>query len=250
MSVIFTLISFIMFFSFPVKKSLGDGEENISGRYINQTFLNQLPDSITGTIPFYCLEINFTGSDSAGIYNGFEEFKLAYKKSEGNYVFTGAMQGKDLSFILEADGNILLIDSVWTGIPAQSDFVKVSEDDYTQHNNWVFEKYLNEKMIAGNYFLYDGNKSTGQQISFTSDGKVTGLKDFTSYSICFSGDCTTETAPVSNTITFKNSSGVVTTYSFKFDKENNSVVFYNIAEPVKDIKGEREIKEKSFELMR
>lgn len=239
-----------MLCSLSVKKTYSQTGDNITGRFINQSFLNKVPDEITAEIPFYCLEINFTGSDSAEFYNGFEEFKLEYKKLDGNYVFTGAMQGKDLPFVLNADGNIILFDSMWTGIPALSEFTKVGEDDYTSNNKWVFEKYLNEKMIAGDYLLYEKNKAAGQKISFTSDGLVTGLKDFTAYSICFSGDCTTETSPVSNTITFKNSSGSSTTYSFSFDNENNSIVFYNIAEPVTDIKGEREIKDLSFELKR
>lgn len=225
-------------------------KEGISGRYINRTFLEQLPEKIPGTIPFYCLEIVFTGKDSAEIYNGFEEFKLAYRKEDQDHVFMKAMQGNDLHFIITDKGDILLIDSARTGLKINSEFRRVSEEEYGNSHKWVFEKFLNEKMLAGNYILSDKSKSSGEKVVLTSDGKVTGLRDYSAYSICCSGDCTEETFPVSNTITFTNDNGSVTVYSFTYNSENNSVLFRTLSEPVSDIKGEREIKDIAFELIK
>lgn len=222
----------------------------ISGRYINRTFLEQLPGRIPGTIPVYCLEINFSGNDSTEIFNGFEEYKLAYRTENENGVFEKAMQGNDLHFTVTENGDILLFDSAWTGIKERSVFTKVNEDEYSRIHKWVIEKYLNEKMLAGNYILSDKSKSSGDKIILTSDGKVTGLRDYTAYTICFSGDCTEETKPVSNTVNFNNDRGTLTTYSFEYDNGKNSVIFRKIAEPDPGIKGEREIRETAFELVK
>ena len=239
---------FILVFIIPVKKCHSEIIDGISGRYINVTFLDQLPDQIPGSIPVYCLEINFTGSDSAEVYNGFEEYKLAYKKEGDHNVFVNAVQGKDLPFTINEDGNLILADSIWTGVKSESSFKKISEEDNTDNQKWVFEKYLNEKMISGDYHLFDNNNNPGQIVKFKSDGSVEGLRNYITYSVCFAGDCTGETSPVSNTVSFKSSSDETVTFSFRYDRKNNSVVFYDISQPVSDIKGERKILGVSFEL--
>ncbi len=249
----FLKIIFLISFIFIIAVFFSDRgicKDGISGRYINMTFLEQLPEKIPGTIPFYCLEINFTDNDSAEIFNGFEEFKLAYGKGDQRHVFMKAVQGNDLHFIFNDSGNILLIDSAWTGLNINSEFRRVSEDEYGSSHKWFFEKYLNEKMLAGDYILSDKSKSSGELIVLTSDGKVTGLRNYSAYSICYSGDCTEETFPVSNTIAFTNDNGAVTVYSFTFNSEKNSVIFRKLSEPVPDIKGEREIQDIAFELIK
>lgn len=248
LKIIFTLCIFItIVMSVPDPGFCKDG---ISGRYVNRTFLGQLPGRIPGTIPVYCLEINFSGNDSAEIFNGFEEYKLAYRTENENNVFEKAMQGNDLHFTVNETGDILLFDSAWTGINGSSVFRKINEDQYNSGDKWVIEKYLNEKMLAGNYILSDKSKSSGDKIILSSDGKVNGLRDYTAYKICFSGDCTEETKPVSNTVNFNNERGTLTTYSFEYDNEKNSVIFRKIADPDPEIKGEREIGEIAFELVK
>ena len=116
------LVFLLMAFVIQVNECFSQTDNSMSGRYINMTFLEQLPDQIPGSIPVYCLEINFTGSDSAEIYNGFEEFKLAYRKEGDNFLFVKAVQGNDLSFINNEAGVIILADSVWTGRPTKSVF--------------------------------------------------------------------------------------------------------------------------------
>lgn len=239
---------FILFFIIPVNKCHSENTDGISGRYINVTFLDQLPDQIPGSIPVYCLEINFTGSDSAEVYNGFEEYKLAYKKEGDHNVFVNAVQGKDLPFTIYEDGNLILADSIWTGVKSVSSFKKINEEDNTDNQKWLFEKYLNEKMISGDYLLFDNNNNPGQVVKFKSDGSVEGLRNYKTYSVCFAGDCTGETSPVSNTVTFKTVSNESLTFSFRYDRKNHSVFFYDISEPVSDIKGERKILGVSFEL--
>ena len=243
---IFIFLIFINLILFNPEEGFSRITNGLSGRYINYSFLEKLPDMIPGSIPNYCLEINFTGTDSAELYNGFEEFRLAYKGDGEDLVFLNAVQGKDLLFKL-MDDQIFLEDSIWTGVSPGSVFKKVSDDNYLNDHKWIFEKYLNERMIAGNYFLNESKNASGHEVSFNEDGKVTGLHDFAEYAVCFSGDCTGETDPVANTITFKKNSGDEITYAFKF-KDKNSILFYDIAPPTPDIKGERQILEMSFAL--
>ena len=237
-----------MAFVIQVNECNSQTDDSVSGRYINMTFLEQLPDQIPGSIPVYCLEINFTGSESAEIFNGFEEYMLDYRKDVDNFLFVKAVQGNDLSFIINEAGDIILADSIWTDKPSKSVFRKVSEDDYTGDHKWVIEKYLNDKMIAGDYFLFENTNTPGQVVKFLSDGNVEGLRNYKTYSVCFAGDCTGETSPVSNTVTFKTGSNESVTFSFRYDSKNNSVFFYDISEPVSDLKGERKILGVSFEL--
>lgn len=242
------LVFLLMAFIIPVSECYSQTDNRMPGRYINVTFLEQLPDQIPGSIPVYCLEINFTGSDSAEIFNGFEEYMLAFRKDGDNFLFVKAVQGNDLPFIINEAGDIILADSIWTGKPSKSVFRKVSEDDYTGDHKWVIEKYLNEKMIAGDYLLFENTNTPGQVVKFLSDGTVEGLRNYKTYSVCFAGDCTGETSPVSNTVTFNTVSNESVTFSFRYDRKNNSMFFYDISEPVSDIKGERKILGVSFEL--
>ena len=74
------------------------GTKNITGRFVNQYFLEHVSDTIAGTIPHYCYEMNFISPDSVNINYGFEEGKLAYKKEGSKYLLLSAIQGRYLPF--------------------------------------------------------------------------------------------------------------------------------------------------------
>jgi hypothetical protein len=229
-----------------------DGNTGISGRFVNQTFLQQVPDSIAGTIQGYCYELNFISPDSVMINYGFEEGTLAYKQEGDHYRLIGS-----IPFTLNTDGSITLSDSAWlkrgdtawTGAPLNSKFIKVPD---VKGQKWVFDQYLNERMIAGTYQLFKGEKQASQQIIFNKDGSVSGLENYISYSICYSGDCTGETELASDQVTFKTRTGAAITYAIKLDK-NRTINFYTIGPMLKDndgndLKGGRAIEGKVFEL--
>ncbi len=242
---LFVLLANMLFFSCINKENKTESSQGIKGLFVNNTFLEKISDTIPGGVPSYCLEMNFISADSVDIDNGFEGYKLAYKKDGSNYILLKASWKGDMIFTINRDSSISLMDSAWTGIQSYSEFKKVPENK--EHKS-VFETYLNEKMIAGEYILYKDNKSTQQKIIFTADGGVTGLEDYATYSLCYSGDCIGETNPVSNYIYFSSRSNVQTDYAFKIDKKNKMLRFFSIAAPIKDIKGDREIKEKVFDL--
>lgn len=219
----------------------------LQGHYINTTVLNHIADTIPGGIPAYCFEMNFISPDSVAIFTGDEEYTLAYKKTASGYTLLNAVFDGELPFTLNADSTLTLDDATLNETQTNSVFKKVNS---TTAQEWVFENYLNEKMIAGEYVLYNNDAATPQKVIFMADGHVTGLNNYISYTICYAGDCIGETIPLRNTITFNDNNGSVTDYAFTVNTTNQHIMLFAIAPAVEDIKGEREIRELVFEMRR
>lgn len=216
---------------------------SISGRYINETFLQQIPDSVAGSIQGYCYEMNFISADSVMINYGFEQGTLKYeKRGDRNYALLAAARNYDLTFTLNEDSTITLhdstwvmLDSSWIGAPLNSTFKKVPDKSgFT----WIFQQYLNEKFIAGNYSLYKEGSPKSDEVVFTTDGEVSGLADYNTYNICFSGDCVAETEKPHNIISFGNDGNIVDSYVFKVNPENRNIAFYALGDQLKGADGE------------
>ncbi|GLU55589.1 hypothetical protein [Dyadobacter frigoris] len=241
----------IIFLSFVSLTSCNKENESsytgLSGKFVNETFLKQTTDSIPGLIPVYCYELNFTSKDSVDILYGFEQSRLAYKKDGKKYLLVHALQEKDMSFTVNEDKTITLVDSAWNGVTRNSTF---KESTLSTKQKWDFENHLNQQLIAGEYSLFKENKQSGQKVNFNADGSVTGLENFKRYNLCYSGDCVGEIYPISNSITFSNEKKEVFTYAFKTDITRKKLDIYQIEGAVKDIKGERAIKELAFDLRR
>lgn len=227
------------------KKNMVTQSEEISGRYINKTVLDQAGNLLKGTVPEYCFELDFVSNDSVSVFYGFEEAKLAYKKDGNHYKLLKASRYGDMAFTTNKDGSISLKDSLWTKIPAASIFMKVPE---VKGKKWVFDYYLNDQVIAGTYLLYDQNKTIGKKVVFMANGKISGLSNYKKYSLCYSGDCVGITKPVSNIITMISPDLNPKDFSFTIDKNKKTLKIFKLAEPVKNIKGEISIKEMIFDL--
>lgn len=239
------LSSFIFCFLFiSCNRLTEENEQELKGKFINQTYLSQIPDSIAGLVNAYCYELNFISSDSVKIFNGFEENTLGYKKIGFHYLLLKALQDKDMRFEINKDKTITLSDSTWNESHENSTFTKSADTN----NEWDFENYVNQKMISGTYDLYKNKEQTPQKVVFSNDGKVTGLENFTSYHLCYSGDCVGETYPISNNITFTNAENGNAVYAFNIDRKNKVFKIFNIEPVLPDTKGERAIKELAFEL--
>jgi hypothetical protein len=222
-----------------------DEKKYLTGRYVNNTVLMKMADTIPGGVPYYCLEINFTKPDSVTIETGFEVATLAYKQVGDHYSILGASQLGDMNFMINADSSLVLVDSAWTEVHSNSAFKKVPNEN---GRDWVFEKYVNEAMVAGEYVVYAGEKPTTQKVQFTADGKVTGLQNYRDYSVCYSGDCVGTTIPLSNTMLLGSTDGQLTEFAFQLNKKQGTLQLYALEEPKPDVKGERKIKELVFDL--
>ena len=216
----------------------------LSGKFVNQTYLQQIPDSIPGLVSAYCYEMNFISSDSVKILYGFEDATLGYKREGSHYVLLNALQNNDIPFEINENGTITLADSSWNASHENSVFSKST----ISGNDWDFANYLNQRMIAGEYNLLKKDQTVSQKVEFHPNGTVTGLENFTSYIVCYSGDCVQETYPVANNITFTNDKKETFVYAFNLERKNKILKIYNVENPVPDIKGQRAIKELAFEL--
>lgn len=227
------------------EKKQDASESGLSGRYVNNTFLQSIPDSIPGLVPAFCYELNFISEDSVNVFFGFEEATLAYKKQGNHYLIMKAMQDKDMTLQVNEDQTLSLLDTAWTSRNTPSEFKKVA---MVSGQKWEFENYLNQQMIAGSYTVYQQDQPTDQKISFKADGTVTGIGDYISYSICYSGDCVGEVYPASNSMTLTNAKKESVTYAFVKSKGSNKISVYHIEAPIPDMKGERAIKELAYDL--
>lgn len=225
----------------------------LSGRYINETFLQQLPDSIAGSIPSYCYELNFIADDSVRVFYGFEQGTLLYKnKSDGQFALLSAVGDNDIAFTLNSDSTITLHDSTWIGVPLNSKFKKVPDQS---DSKWVFTQYLNERMITGHYLLHTDGQTIDNDVVFKANGELVGLLDYDSYAICFSGDCVNETALPNNIIYLYSNSGKRDSYVFKIDQNENKIAFHELTPPIFDaegnpLKGGRTVGKLKFDLVK
>jgi hypothetical protein len=223
-------------------------KEGLKGHYVNSSVLNRVRDTIASSRPAYCYELYFISKDSVRIFYGFEEATFAYERLNDNYfhkyVIKKAVQGQDLKFTIDPGDYLTLNDTAWTKAKMPSDFTKTYPAD---PEKWTFLTELNKEMIAGTYGLFEKDLPKFRQAVFSPDGKVTGFGDFTSYELCFSGDCVEEISPVSNSITFTDSKGNSMTYAAEFGRDKKFKLF-NIEKPKTDIKGERKITNLAFDL--
>jgi len=126
-----------------------DSIRDISGVYINNTILKGSDTMILDSIPRYCVEMHFTSPDSVEIGDGFEgPDKLPYKKEGGKYHIAHASALGDMFFTITPDGTLILEDSAWDHTTSNSEFKKVPEN---KEHEWVFDYYLNDKVITGTY---------------------------------------------------------------------------------------------------
>ena len=233
------LPAFAVIFILGCNRNSEDENQKLTGKFVNETFLSKVSDSIPGLIPVYCYQLNFDGTDSVDILYGFEQTRLAYQKTGNKYKIIKALKDEDMIFVLNEDEGITLIDSAWNETNKNSTFKK------SQIN---FVTALNARMIAGEYSIFRDNKQTPQNVTLKADGTVTGLEKFTNYTLCYSGDCVSEIYPISNSITFTNEKSEQFMYAFKIDKSKKSLEIYHIEAPVKDIKGERAVMGITFDL--
>jgi len=216
-------------------QSQPDSSRSATGVYINNAILQGSDTTILDSVPRYCVEIHFISPDSLEIGDGFEDPEMLYYKKEGDrYCIPHACALGDMFFTLTHDNTLMLEDSAWNHITSNSEFKKVPENKAHQ---WLFDYYLNDKMIAGSYFIYSNDKATQQKVTFTTDGQVTGLGKYATYELCYAGDCANWTLTPANIIGFKSNNGSSTGYAFKIDKKNKKLTMYSIATPKKDEEG-------------
>lgn len=86
------------------------------------------------------------------------------------------------------------------------------------------EHFINDKLIAGKYILAEDPAS---EVTFSFDGKITGLKDFSEYTIPIFGiglPTDFDTIVLTSKVNGKRKSEV-----FHWERSNNNIILYNIS---------------------
>ncbi len=248
MKKIFLLSCSILFFSCThddasqIKKEKAIAQ-SVSGKYVNETCVKEISDSVAGYAPFFATQLNFISSDSVVMENGFESGLIAYKKNDDkNYTLIKASFRGDMKFSFNEDGSLTLINNYDNPKQLhQEKYIKLI--DSTKN----FPQFLNQYMITGEYQL-TSNKKEKQIAVFNNDGKVTGIDDYTRYDICYSGDCLSEINERMNIIYLYNNVRQ-DAFAFKGSKKMKQIDLYEItAFLIENEKGNGVVGDKIYEL--
>lgn len=238
-------------------------QERIYGRYINQTFLEESAAGLIAETQAYCFALNFISADTVEVDYGFEQARLGYKKLNDRYVLLDAKQGADLAFTLSQDSTLTLMDTQWGKLndrwEGRAHPIKFQRAKNPQTQLWSFKNWLNAKLVAGEYSLYDQNGfSKGKTpnkavVKLNPDGSVVDFYNYIVYSICFAGDCLEEARLPANLITFKTIEGKEILYKFVREPASGQINLYPVGPMAKDsngnvLKGERSVGVKAFVL--
>ena len=163
MRIFFGLFLVLLFvFNSACNKKLNNSEtatsRSLAGNYLNESFLKKTKDSLPGAIPLFCLEVIFSGKDSAEFYNGFETFYLKMKRQGDTLVFQNAFQknGKlrPLIAVIGKEEELTLIDHEFTGAKKPSVFKKSS---IVNNEKWKFNQAFNKSMLNGEFAVFNFN---------------------------------------------------------------------------------------------
>lgn len=229
--------------SLPQTNQNGKNKPALSGTFYNHSFIEWMKDSIPGTMPYYCLSLTFSPSDSIEIDNGIETFSLPFVISGNSGMIPGAYQTpggiKDINFIIINDTTLSLLDTALTYHSKGSEFIK---------NGSSFQSLVNDATISGYYQNIKSNLSN-PRVQFTRDGHVIGLAPYTTYEVCYAGDCLDEPLIPARVITL-NAPDEATDFVYKFDQQKELLSLFNLEAAKPDIQGERKVKDQFISLKR
>lgn len=208
-------------------KKENETPQNIYGHWVCDDFMNLVKarKTVRGIRhrPFF-LEIVFDADfgDSALLITGYTDFMAPYTKmGQDSIVLKNIVLGKDL---------ILFADEGMTHLELED--ILLGEKADVQAHTWMFSKYpgkqkkgilnsiTNKELMAGNYRLKEAN------ISFSEEGTIGGLQNYTQYNVCNGGDCFSNTRTELDIIELQGN-GKTERMAF-LAKTNDSVYLYRL----------------------
>ena len=211
---------------------------SLSGRYVNQTFLDEMSDSLGFTPRYYCLQMHFVDSARVFIDRGFEGDTLDYIREGDSFKLVGASSLGDMSISTAEDGRLVLNDSAFTGTGRRSSFARLEEG---QDAAKAWTRMINERMASGEYEIIDKGKTTGKKASLSPDGSVTGLADYVAYELCYTGDCLQTTMPYRNIMYLIKADGTRDTFAYNIGNGRKGLQIFAVGDPIPGTKGERKV---------
>ena len=222
-------------------------KQTLSGRYVNQTFLDEMSDSLGFTPRYYCLQMHFVDSQRVFIDRGFEGDTLDYTREGDSFKLVNASSLGNMTFTIGEQGRLILNDSAFNGTPRLSSFTRL-EDGRDAAKEWT--RMVNERMASGEYELFEKGKATGRKVSLGADGSVRGLSDYVAYELCHTGDCLQTTVPYSHILFLTKADGKRETFAYETEKDRTGLKIYAVGDPIPGTKGERKVLGMTYELKR
>lgn len=212
---------------------------SLKGTFINESYLGHAADTLLSAIPFYCSELVFDHPDSVLVRNGVEEYLLPYAIKQDTCYVKNAYQLngtlRDLVLVLASDTSFVVQEQEYTGNKQPARFRKTSIFK-------GFEYSLNNATIAGSYAFKDALTKKEMMVTFLPDGRIEGLPAYHTFTVCYSGDCLSESAEASNIILLENAQNETECAVWRFNKSTKLLTLLKLQEAQPDIKGERAIK--------
>ena len=216
-----------------------ESEASLSGRFVNQTFLSEMADSLGYTPRYFCFQMHFVEGGRVFIDRGFEGDTLQYTRDGDRFRLVGASSMGDMAFDVKDDSTTLvLVDSAFTGVARNSSFTRLPNGD-DPAKAWV--AMVNDRMVAGEYEIMQKGKPTAKKVRFHSDGSVSGLDGYTRYELCHTGDCLQTTQPYRHVMYLLKEDGSRTTLAFTIENSGTGLKVYGVGDPIEGTKGERKV---------
>jgi hypothetical protein len=223
------------------KTASGAAEKpTLTGQYVNQTFLDEMSDSLGFTPRYFCLRMHFTDGGRVFIDRGFEGDTLDYTWEGGAFRLLKASTLGDMAIETGGNGTLILNDSAFTGTSRRSAFVRL-EEGVDAAKSW--SGMVNERMASGEYEILVKGKASGKKAVLSSDGSVSGLPGYISYELCHTGDCLQTTLPYRHIIYLIKADGTRETFAYTVEKEKAALKIFKVGAPIPGVKGERKVLE-------
>jgi len=202
-------------------------------------------------IPYaYAISFETANPDSCVCYNGMETWRVPVKYNVDTVELVGARQGKSVFLVYnsqtQGEREITMFD-VTTGTALMDKYIRSKAE--VKNGAKAFMIALNHNVLGG-LFTSPSKSATGD-IQFTPGGFITGLKDYDRYELCLAGDCFVAGDAI-DVITLSNSkkenSGKM--FGYRFDGQNNTLVFYNLINKNPDEKAAYAVGSEAFKFIR
>lgn len=221
----------------PAKEITKD--ELSEGLYVNQSLLDGMTDTtLLWNTPRLGEQITILKGDTIEVDNFIEKGRFHFTYLNDSVIkIDPLLYGASFTFHVHSDTQLHLTDTLNNKENRTSLFVKSEKP---------FAELLNKKFVAGNYI--DEKNKVKNTIIFGADGSIKNW-DYTSFELCYAGDCAEMPAKPANIILLNSAKGMEFMV-FKVEKKvtGRYMTFHKLKPGNPDEKGNLEISNDSIVL--
>ena len=172
----------------------------------------------------YALGFDSANPDSVSCFNGFEKWKMPVIYRKDTLEIPNVNGNLSIYLIYDPETNKDL--TMFNGVHGRTEINRYTLSRTQSMNGYeAFLTALNNSMMGGNF---QSAGKGGEQVRFTPDGTVKGLKDYDKYELCTGGDCVV--MQDLDVITMKDSKkpGSDQMFGYRFSAKKDSLLIYNL----------------------